>query len=94
MHPRHSGIPTFEVGWWESQNTSATTGDESTALAEQLAFTYVGDSLLIPDTETRTRLLALHWNVVSIGRELRTPQSVGRLLQFTHSWTLVLEINE
>ena len=72
--PPFRDLPTFTSGWWESKNTNAVKGDDMMALCRSLAFTYVGDELLIPDAATRIRCLKLHWLFLIISRELRTPQ--------------------
>ena len=64
----------FTFGWWEASNSDAVSASESFALLCQLPFAYVGDETLIPYQEMRIRLVNLHWLVVCIGRELKTPQ--------------------
>ena len=72
--PPFVGLLRFQSGWWEAENMGATSGAENMSLLSQLAFVFVGDDILIPSRSFRIRVLALHWSVTMLGRELRTAQ--------------------
>ena len=74
LMPTFVGLLRFNSGWWESDNLNGTSGAENLSLLWQLPFVFVQDSLLIPDPVKRKRILALHWSVALLARELKTPQ--------------------
>ena len=87
--PPYRDLATFHTGYWESADTTSTTGAESLALASQYPIVLVEDAQLIPNKHDRKRILELIWRVVSIGRELRTPQ-YDRTICLLNSMTLIV----
>ena len=72
--PPYVGLLRFNSGWWEADNLCGTSAAENLSLLWQLVFVFVEDRLLIPDKRLRQRILALHWSVGLLARELKTPQ--------------------
>lgn len=72
--PPYPGLLNFKHGWWEASNTKAASGADTLALLSQLPFAYVGSDTLIPDEKMRLRLFLVHWTIVCLAQELKTPQ--------------------
>ena len=70
----HPGLLGFSTGWWDSSSICSVSSSQSKAFLQQIAFTFVGDPLMVANHADRKRLITLILLQVDIARELTTLQ--------------------